>query len=98
MSGTPACSGGNLVTDLAAQQAALEHHFGELASKRAGAPVFAFEHGLHHTERFQIQRQLKAYCARRKPSDEHWLLWTIYSSELGYEYAGREYWQTFEKE
>src|SRR4051812_32581039 len=84
--------------DLAAHQAGLEKHFSELAQRRAGGRVFAFEHGLDAAQRSEISKALQSYCSARGPSEKHWLVWTVYACELGYEYAGREYWQTFEKE
>jgi hypothetical protein len=82
--------------DLAACQASLERHFDELASARAGGRVFALEHGLDQAARADLARELRV-CAQRQPSEAHWLAWTVYAAEMGYEYAGREYWQTFEE-
>ena len=83
--------------DLAAKQSELEHHFGELAAKRTGGRVFVLEHGLDERQRAALQRQLQSYCVRWRPCGDHWLVWTVYAAEIGYDYAGREYWQTFEK-
>lgn len=82
--------------DLAARQAALEEHFKNLASTRAGAHVFALEHCLDDAARVSLAEQVRADCTHRRPSDEHWLVWTVYATEIGYRYAGQEYWQTFE--
>ena len=41
---------------------------------------------------------MRTHIASRPPSRDHWLVWVVYSAELGYRYAGDEYWQTFEQE
>ncbi len=84
--------------ELAARQAALELHFGDLAAKRRDGAVFALEHGLDQEERATLRREVHSACSRQRPRDEHWLVWTVYAAEVGYDYAGREYWQTFEKQ
>ena len=35
---------------------------------------------------------------RQPPSWDHWLVWIVYSAELGYRYTGEGSWQTFEQE
>ena len=35
---------------------------------------------------------------RQPPSWDHWLVWIVYSAELGYRYTGDGSWQTFEQE
>lgn len=74
-------------------QARLEDHFQKLSDQRkdAGFPVFALEHGLNETERDQIRLML-----RPRPSSRAWLLWVIHATEVGYRYAGDEYWSSFE--
>ena len=80
----------------------LSRHFAALRDRRAEdgttRPVFALEHGLGESERQDLAEALRAEIAHRAPSDLHWLLWVVYSSELGYGYSGDEYWRTFERE
>jgi hypothetical protein len=91
-------SRGPMMENLAAHQAALEHHFCELVRERAGSRIFALEHGLGAPQRVELERQLRSHCGAQPPSEDHWLVWTVYAAEIGYSYAGREYWQTFEKQ
>lgn len=80
---------------LVQMQARLEAHFEKLADQRGnpGFPVFALEHGLNETERDQIRSML-----RSRPSSRFWLLWVIHAAEVGYSYAGDEYWSSFEEQ
>ncbi len=75
-------------------QQSLEHHFLNLSKTRKdkNIPVFALEHGLSSDVLQNIFLQLR----KGWPSHSHWLLWVIYATELGYEYDGDEYWQSFE--
>ena len=62
-------------------------------------PLFGLEHGLIQAEvRRARKRTVRAHIAHRRPSQNHWLAWIVYSAELGYRYSGDEYWQTFEQE
>ena len=63
-----------------------------------GFPIFALEHGLDSQEIYSLETALRVHVAEHRPSEEHALVWVVYSSELGYRYAGDEYWQTFEQE
>jgi hypothetical protein len=65
--------------ELAARQAALELHFGDLAAQRPGGTVFALEHGLDLEERAELCREVHSSCLRQRPRDEHWLVWTVYA-------------------
>lgn len=78
---------------LVQMQARLEDHFQKLSDQRKnpGFPVFALEHGLNETERDQIRSMLQP-----RPSSRFWLLWVIHATEVGYSYAGDEYWSSFE--
>lgn len=80
----------------------LTAHFSELHRRRCtespGNPVFALEHGLNLTEVKALGNAVRAHIAAAPPSRDHALTWVVYSAEIGYRYAGDEYWQTFEEE
>ena len=83
-------------------QARLSLHFATLQDSRRARdiaePLFALEHGLAQTEVHALEGAVRAHIAARPPSRDHWLVWVVYSAELGYRYSGDEYWQTFEQE
>src|SRR5664280_852304 len=85
---------------LAEREARLVKHFGELAQLRradgAKHPVFALEHGLGAEERQTLSVALQDWAQNYAPVEDHRLLWTVYATEVGYDYKGEEYWQTFE--
>lgn len=73
-------------------------HFDHLRRNRPeGKPIFALEHGLEVAEVRDLATAICAHVLTRAPSSEHSLSWIVYASELGYRYAGDEYWQTFEE-
>src|SRR5262249_9058465 len=76
----------------------LHAHFSNLREPRSriGAPVFALEHGLSQPELALLQEQVQASISGGRPWRDHWLPLVIYATEIGYAYAGDEYWQTFE--
>jgi hypothetical protein len=76
----------------------LENHFEELATARNASqfPLFALEHGLHSSEIDEIGRLLRARIEANLWLDSHWLVWTVYATEFGYDYDGDEYWPSFE--
>jgi hypothetical protein len=76
----------------------LAEHFGNLASDRKDVPLFALEHGLAPAELLALQSTLRAHIRVSAPNRDHKLAWTVYAAEIGYGYAGNEFWQTFEKE
>lgn len=80
-------------------QKRLERHFTELASARSTSefPLFALEHGLSEEEFGQIALLLRDRLSLGLRLEPHWLLWVIYATELGYDYDGDEYWDSFEK-
>lgn len=88
--------------DLKHWQQRLAHHFTELRSVRSQTtqdlPIFALEHGLNPQEIHVLENSLRIHIAEHSPSKLHALAWIVYSSELGYRFAGDEYWQTFEQE
>ena len=83
-------------------QARLALHFATLRDSRRARgiaePLFGLEHGLIQAEVEELESAVRAHIAHRRPSQNHWLAWIVYSAELGYRYSGDEYWQTFEQE
>ena len=85
--------------DLAEWNNRLSIHFEEVRRSRRGGtelPVFALEHGLAPAEVLAVSDKLRAPIRVVPPVREHALAWTVYATEIGYGYAGDEYWQTFE--
>ena len=84
-------------TRLEGWQARLSEHFARLADARREAdwPVFALEHGLSSSDREALMRDVRE-CAAAGPGRDVSLPWVVYAAEIGYEYSGYEYWQTFE--
>ena len=87
--------------DLAAWQRRLQEHFGDLRRRRSATvgdkPIFGLEHGLDPNDVESLQRDIRSHIAELPPSNEHPLPWVVYASEIGYQYFGDEYWQTFEE-
>lgn len=83
--------------DLEALDHRLANHFGALARDRNDIPLFALEHGLAQAELLVLQNALRAHIRTSAPAREHRLAWVVYAAEIGYGYAGNEYWQTFEE-
>ena len=81
-------------------QERLDKHFRAIAQTRenSGFPVFALEHGLTQPERNAVFPILRARVKPRLPLTRHWILWTIYVAEVGYNYTGDEYWQSFDEQ
>jgi hypothetical protein len=77
----------------------LESHFVALRDRRkeatGGAPVFALEHGLSEGEVALLNVEVCATVRRAHLPRDHWLPFIVYAAEIGYEYSGDEYWQTF---
>jgi len=61
-------------------------------------PLFALEHGLTPAEMQELSVQVRAHIRVAAPARDHALAWTAYAAEIGYRYAGDEFWQTFEAE
>ena len=80
-------------------QQRVEKHFDALSGSRdvSNYPIFALEHGLNETDLERIRSMLRSRLSERTLSSRYWLLWVIYATELGYDYAGDEYWGSFEK-
>ena len=89
-------------TELEAWQTRLSLHFATLRDSRRARGIeeslFALEHGLTQPEVLALEGAVRTHIASRPPSRDHWLVWVVYAAELGYRYAGDEYWQTFEQE
>lgn len=75
----------------------IEDHFDALARQRKDVPVFALEHGLDSAELSVLSDMLRAQIRVAPPSLAHALVWTVYATEIGYGYAGDEYWETFKE-
>jgi hypothetical protein len=90
------------VTGLADWQGRLARHFSQLRTTRQATggdrPIFALEHGLDPSEAQVLAEAVRADVAAHLPSGDHALPWIVYAAEIGYRYAGDEYWQTFEEE
>jgi hypothetical protein len=86
---------------LAEWQERLRRHFEELRQQRTAAvgdkPLFALEHGLSAPEFDDMAAAVRAHVCAAPPSKDHSLPWIVYAAELGYDYSGDEYWQTFEE-
>lgn len=91
-----------MTTELELWQTRLSLHFATLRDSRRARgtekSLFALEHGLTQTEVSALEGAVRTHIASRALSRDHWLVWVVYSAELGYRYAGDEYWQTFEQE
>ena len=83
-------------------QQRLALHFAALREGRrvdgANRPIFGLEHGLSQSEVQALETAVRSHIVHRRPLRDHALAWIVYASELGYRYAGDEYWQTFERE
>lgn len=83
----------------AKMQQRLEQHFDDLRVTRdtSSYPIFALEHGLEQNDVEEIQSMLRLPSGKSLLSSRYWLLWVVYATELGYDYAGDEYWSSFEE-
>ena len=86
--------------DLRNWQIRLEKHFAQLRKERSAIasdqPMFGLEHGLSTDEIVNLSCAIREHIRHEAPSRDHRLAWIVYASELGYIFAGDEYWQTFE--
>ncbi|EIC64883.1 hypothetical protein [Mycobacteroides abscessus] len=77
----------------------LHTHFADLASARStlDAPVFALEHELPDADLALLQSTVLASIAQgfQTKHRKWWLPFLVYAAEAGYDYNGKEYWQTF---
>ena len=79
----------------------LQERFAALRDHRAHGqdpPVlYALEHGLTTDELSDLNSEVEGFIQESSPLDRHWLVWVVYSAEIGYEFSGDEYWTTFEE-
>jgi hypothetical protein len=75
-------------------QAQLHARFSALAALRRPHeyPVYALEHGLDEPTRAEAWRQASAKLDVLGLTDDHWLVWVVLATEVGYRYGGDEYW------
>lgn len=83
-------------------QERLVANFDEVALRKLELPqepvTFALEHRLSNTDIVGMRTALHNAVAKRKLSAKHYLCWAAYAAEIGYLFAGDEYWQTFEEQ
>ena len=74
--------------------------FDNLKQKRdflkSDCPIFGLEHGLSLAQRGEFKDSLCEYLKHCETINGFPLSWVVYASEIGYDYSGNEYWQTFE--
>jgi hypothetical protein len=75
-------------------QAQLHARFSALAAIRRPYeyPVYALEHGLDEPTRAEAWRLASAKLDALGLTEEHWLVWVVLATEVGYRYGGDEYW------
>lgn len=75
-------------------------HFTALRAKRDALapdlPMFALEHPLSDTQLILLNTEVCGAVRSGRLPHGAWLPFVVYAAEIGYEYAGEEYWQTFE--
>lgn len=92
-------SDAQILADLHSQ---LDLHFRDLGGSRQqltpAAPVFALEHGLRDADLELLSGAVRTAVRQGLGSTfrQWWLPFVVYAAESGYDYAGGEYWQTFE--
>lgn len=81
--------------ELPAFQQELEARFGQLSVECSeNRRVFALEHGLT-IDMAALADALSKQLVYGAPNQAFWLAWVVFATEVGYDYAGAEYWQTF---
>ncbi|NJB93179.1 hypothetical protein [Xanthomonas arboricola] len=76
-------------------QRELEWRFERLSEGSSeGRRVFALEHGLS-IDLVELAAELSQQLRYGNPRQAHWLVWVVFATEIGYSFAGAEYWQTF---
>jgi hypothetical protein len=85
---------------LNAWQDRLNEHFQSLhgSAERGTRPIFALEHGLDDEELADLAKALQEHIRWTQPANGHWLAWTVFAAEVGYKFAGDQYWQTFKEQ
>lgn len=76
----------------------LKNHFDSLLEQRVESqqPIFALEHNLTDLELNKLKQDIRRHLMSFKPSQFDWLPWVVYSTEVGYEFDGNEYWHSFD--
>lgn len=86
---------------LDAWQERLAVRFDDVTLRKLDLPqepvTFALEHGLSSDERDELSEAVRANAAQQILRTRHYLAWVTYAAEVGYGYAGDEYWYTFEE-
>lgn len=72
-------------------------HFSDLHKQRitGNFSLFAFEHGLRSEELIQLKNAIQNQLEVSSPNPDYWLPWVVYAAEIGYEFDGHEFWQSF---
>lgn len=85
-------------------QARLDVHFRALRDARdafsAEAPTFALEHGLSAEDLNALKASVRFAVARGFGNlylRQNWLPFVVYAAESGYEYVGKEFWDSFDQ-
>ncbi|MEU6410326.1 hypothetical protein [Microbispora sp. NPDC046933] len=79
----------------------LDHHFRLLHERRkllqVAAPVFALEHDLGSSDFELLLAGVRGAITQGLPAHCHvwWLPFVVHAAEIGYDYAGGEYWPLF---
>src|SRR5260370_27664343 len=80
-------------------QQRLTDHFAALRKMNSAngvtRPIFALEHGLADEELIDLTAGLREHTRWTRPANQHWLVCVVYAAEVGYKFAGDQYWQTF---
>ncbi|WP_254458564.1 hypothetical protein [Xanthomonas sacchari] len=80
---------------LPAFQQELEARFGQLSAEcTENRRIFALEHGLK-IDMAALSDALSEQLDYGTPNQAFWLAWVVFATEVGYDFAGNEYWQTF---
>lgn len=80
-------------------QRQLHERFTELAAMRKplGYPVYALEHEIEDGKVEEIAEAASRELRQTGLRNAHWLVWTALAAEVGYRYAGEEYWPALER-
>ena len=80
-------------------QKRLELHFDDVTLAKLDQPhepvTFAIEHGLNSEERAALAAEVRKSVQALSLQRDHYLCWAVYAAEVGYHYAGDEYWHSF---
>ena len=86
---------------LNAWQERLSNHFANLRDRRLKsgphANLYALEHELNEADIAELREDIHEFLGNSGPARRHYLAWVVYSAEIGYQYSGEEYWETFSR-